>query len=59
MAEIILLVLVTIGLLPKAALEAMYFQDRQSARKTLFVWGIIAVTLGAAFCLSLLVNYTI
>lgn len=45
--------LLTMSLLPKAALEIWYFHDRESAIFTLFCWGFGTLLLLSAFALSL------
>lgn len=57
MSELIVMGLATLGLLPKAALEAKYFKDIESARKTMAIWAMLISTLGVSFCFSLLLNY--
>lgn len=49
--------LLSLVLLPKAALEAWYFQDRSSAKLTLFSWFLSTCSVLAAFMLSLLFDY--
>lgn len=48
-----MLALLSLVLLPKAALEAWYFHDRESAIFTLFCWGFGTLLLLSAFALSL------
>lgn len=45
------------ALLAKAAIEAGYFHDRQSAKHTLFCWFLLSLGIGAAFCFSFLFDY--
>lgn len=46
----------SIGLLSKATLEAIYFKDKNNAKKTLYVWAISAVSLILSFGLTLFLN---
>ena len=57
MESLIVAGLVSLGLLPKAVLEAAYFKDRNGAKRTLFIWFLIVLCLCLAFCLSLLLDY--
>ncbi len=56
-SELIVMGLATLGLLPKALLEAKYFKDTKSARKTLAIWTVLIGTLGVSLYFSLLLNY--
>lgn len=49
--------LLSLVLLPKAALEAWYFQDRMSAKLTLLTWLLMVFSVLAAFMLSFFFNY--
>lgn len=51
--ELTAMFLVSLGLLPKAVLEAAYFQDGESAKMTLRLW----LWLMSALCLSLLFSF--
>ena len=45
-----------LGLLPKAALEAWFFRDKESTKRTLFAWLFIDIGIGVSFGLALLFN---
>ena len=49
--------LISLGLIPKAALEAAYFQDRKSAKRTLYIWALSVGSIALAFGISLLLDY--
>jgi len=49
--------LVTLGLIPKAVLEAGYFQDRKSAKKTLCIWALSVGSNALAFGIAFLIDY--
>ena len=51
--ELTAMFLVSLGLLPKAVLEAAYFQDGESAKRTLQLW----LWLISALCLSFLFSF--
>lgn len=51
--ELTAMFLTSLGLLPKAALEAAYFQDGESAKRTLRLW----LWLMSVLCLSLLFSF--
>lgn len=57
MGTVVMIVLASMVLLPKAALEAGYFQDRKSARRTLFCWGLIAGSAMGTLAITLLFNH--
>ncbi len=54
---LIALALISLLCIPKAVLEAIYFQDRKTAKKTVSVWAVGAGCLSLALCLSLLFDY--
>lgn len=54
---LIAIVYITIDLGAKAALEAGYFKDRESAKRTLFNWLISVGSLCFALGFSLLIDY--
>ncbi len=58
MGFLITIGLLSLALLPKAALEAGYFQDRKSAKRTLMCWGLIVAGVLCGFSLSLFFDYT-
>lgn len=45
-----------LGLLPKAALEAWFFRDKESTKRTLFAWLFINLGISISFGLALLFN---
>lgn len=49
--------LISLGLLPKAALEAAYFQDRESAKKTLRIWLMSTVGIAVGFGFTFLFDH--
>ncbi len=57
MGFLITIGLLSLALLPKAALEAGYFQDRKSAKRTLMCWGLIIGGVLCSFLLSLFFDY--
>lgn len=57
MGDIIVVLLISLSLLPKSALEAAYFKDRESAKKTFVCWVISFGSLLVALCFTLLLNH--
>lgn len=57
MGNLIVMGLISMGLLPKAILEAVHFKDRKAAKQTLGVWLISFGSLCLAFGLTLLLNH--
>lgn len=57
MVDLIVLGLWSLFCIPKAALEAAYFQDRKSAKRTLSRWAIGAGCFVVAFATALFVDY--
>lgn len=53
----IVFVILSVGLLTKAILEAAYFKDRKSSSKTLFLWcyGVGVLLMGSGF--AFLIDY--
>lgn len=47
----------TVALLTKAALERWHFQDRDSAKHTLFIFAVSVTPLCVAIGFSLFINY--
>lgn len=56
-ANTIVMLLASIGLLTKAILETAYFQDRYAAKKTLKTWLFIIVCLALTKGFSFLIDY--
>ena len=54
---LIALAYVSVIFTAKAILEAAYFKDRMDAKKTLFLFGVSAGSIGFALCVSLLIDY--
>lgn len=53
----IAIVYITFGLGAKAVLEAGYFKDRKSAKRTLFLLLVSVGSIGLALCFSFLIDY--
>jgi len=58
MAELIVVGLLALGLLPKALQEWLYFKDRNAAKQTLKTWGLCTASVLGALAFALLINYT-
>lgn len=57
MGNIFALALVSFVLLTKAALERWHFQDRNDAKRTLFLFCVSAGSIAFALCISLFIDY--
>lgn len=57
LGDLIAISLISLGLIPKAILEAMYFQDRKEAKRTLLRWFLLTIVLVVALGFSLLIDY--
>ena len=55
--NLIIIGLISLGLLPKAAIEATYFRDYEAARRTLSSWVLSAGAVLCALSLSLLLDH--
>lgn len=55
--DVLIAFYVSLGLIPKAVLEAVYFHDRSAAKETLKFWLVSVGSVLFASALSLLIYY--
>ena len=56
MANLIIAGYLTLYLIPKAVLEAVYFKEKEKSKQTLLLWYAFTIPLLIAFVLSLLLD---
>lgn len=57
MANLIIAGYLTLYLIPKAVLEAVYFKEKEKSKQTLLLWYAFTIPLLIAFALSFLLDH--